>query len=181
MSQSLERTAGPIIMEMSNLSYAPQNIRAANSLSGDFGGSTEVRNGVIACIPIGKYDDSKYDRLPVRKDVRNLKKLSAFLRYKFIEIPKKQHWTKEDVEDFLINDVGGKLFHKKSGNPKYDCLIVCITGHGQRHSVVTSDGDLFARSDVHRCISLAYPQIREIPRIFHFSLLLDHRCTYRIG
>ena len=161
------RTPGPI--QLSNLFNAPRTIQTVNSLSGDFYGSPEVRNGVIACIPIGKYDDSNYHQLPVRRDVQNLKKLSTFLGYKFIEIPNKEYWTKENVKDFLINEVGGKLFHKKSGDPKYDCLVVCITGHGQRHSVVTSNGEAFDRSDIHRCISLAYPKIRDIPRIFIFD------------
>ena len=164
MAQRHEGTAANI-----ELSNAQEDCLTSYSLSRNFEDSVEVRDGVIACIPIGQYDDSNYRKLPVRRDVENIKKLSIFLSYKFIEIPDKEYWTKEDVTYFLVNDVGSKLFHKKSGNPKHDCLLVFVTGHGQRHSVVTSDGELFDRADIHRCISVEYPRIREIPRLFVFD------------
>ena len=130
---------------------------------------SDIRNALICCIAIGEYDAEEYMNLPVDRDVENLKKFSDFLGYQFMEKSRKRYWTKTDIRSFLVDEVGDNLFYKKSGNPKHDCLVVCVTGHGQSHSVVPSDGELMNRTDIHRCISLKYPRIREIPRIFIFD------------
>ena len=167
---------------MSELSDLPQTSRvtassnsqshSANVVTRDSldEGAMEVRNGVVACIAIGKYDHPNYVNLPVHRDVDNVREFSKELGYKFIETkrPNKLSWTKREIKEFMIQDVGGSFF-KKSGKPKYDCLLVFVTGHGERHAVVTSDGQVVDREKIHRYISLAHDQIREIPRIFIFD------------
>ena len=128
----------------------------------------EVRRGLIACIAIGNYDGSEYSNLPVDSDVANLKKLCNFLSYDFIERPNKVHWTEEDVKSFLMNDIGNNLF-AKNGKPEYDVLIICFSGHGLRDRVITSDGQSMDRTALHRMISINFPEIRDIPRIFVFD------------
>ena len=128
----------------------------------------ETRHGAIACIAIGKYDGSEYSDLPVTRDVENLREFSKFMGYDFIERLDKMHWTEEEVKSFLMNDIGNNLF-RQNGEIRYDVLMICISAHGLRERVVTSDGQLMDRAAIHRILSLHFPKIREIPRIFVFD------------
>ena len=124
--------------------------------------------GVIACISIGKYDKSENNDLSVRRDVENLRTFSRFMRYDFIERPNKLYWTEEDVESFLMNDIGNSLF-RQNGKPKCNVLMICICAHGLRDQIVTSDGHLMDKTAIPRMISVHSPRIRDIPRIFVFD------------
>ena len=142
--------------------------------------SLETRQGVVACIAIGEYDNSEYDELPVVRDVGNLRKFSNFMGYDFIERPNKLHWTEEEIKSFLMKDIGNNLFDQNA-NPKYDVLIICFSGHGVRDCVVTSDSRHMDRTVMHRMISLHFPKIRDVPRIFVFDACAGTRVCIAKG
>ena len=136
-----------------------------------------TRQGVIACIAVGEYEGSEYSDLPAIRDVENLREFSKFMGYDFIERPNKLYWTKEDITSFLMDDIGNNLF-RQNGRPKYDVIIVCFSGHGLRDRVVTSDCQTMDRSAIHRVISMQFPEIRDVPRIFVFDACAGPRhCT----
>ena len=56
-------------------------------------GAKEMRNGLIVCIPIGQYENTKgaeipgfFPNLPVERDAKNMKELANFLNYDFLTI-----------------------------------------------------------------------------------------------
>ena len=136
----------------------------------------QIKNGLIVSIGIGKYGPRCPEAnvsifcpdLLVEADVENLKKLSEFLHYDFLTAEDKLSWTKDEVMEFLVEDVGAHFFDEK-GYALYDGLIVAISSHGMHQSIISSDYQMISRTDIHRCISEKYPQIRKIPRIFLFD------------
>ena len=106
--------------------------------------------------------------LPVAADVENLRNFAEFLNYEFLTCEGKLSWTKGEVMRFLEKDVRPKLFDEYD-NARFDGLIVAVSSHGAGNNVISSDYKLINRTDIHRCISDKYPQIREIPRIFLFD------------
>merc|ERR1712113_1362229 len=97
-----------------------------------------------------------------------MKKLSAFLNYSFLPKEGKLKWTKSELMQYLMNNVADEMIGV-DGKLKYDGLIVCISCHGDTDCIVTSDGELISRTDVHRSVSVKHHQIREVPRIFLFD------------
>ena len=141
--------------------------------------SLQIKNGLVVSIAIGKYDDpprnaevqGQFANLPVESDVENLKKMARALNFEFLNVPKSfgnLSWTKEKIFKFLREDVAEACLDKK-GIPKFDGIIVGISGHGMRDGIISSKNEKINRTDIHRCISDNYPQIREIPRIFLFD------------
>ena len=136
----------------------------------------QIKNGMIVSIGIGEYGSRPHDseipgyltNLSVGADVENLRNLSGYLRYQFVTAEGKLSWTKDEVMDFLQEEIGAQFFDP-NGVAKHDGLIVSISSHGLQDCVISSDYELINRTDIHRCISEKYPQIREIPRIFMFD------------
>ena len=135
-----------------------------------------MKNGLIVCIGIGEYGPRPLDaeapgyftNLPVSADVDNMRDLALYLRYPFITVEGKLRWTKDEVLEFLEHQIGAHFFDEK-GVTKHDGLIVAISSHGIGNNMVSSDYELINRTDIHRCVSEKYPQIRVIPRIFLFD------------
>ena len=141
--------------------------------------SLQIKNGLIVSIAIGKYDDpprnaevqGQFANLPVGSDVENLKRMARALNFEFLNIPKSFgnfSWTKENIFKFLRDDVAEACFDQNN-TAKYDGIIVGISGHGLRDCIISSKYEKIHRTDIHRCISDNYPQLREIPRIFLFD------------
>ena len=140
-------------------------------------GAKEMKNGLIVSIPIGHYynagdgdipGDFPVPDLPVHIDAQNMKNLADDLNYNFLTIDGKLKWTENEIMDFMKNKVGEEFFDAE-GTPKYDGLIVSISGHGVRSHIVSSDGKVIDRTVIHRCVSNAFPKIRQFPRIFIFD------------
>ena len=142
----------------------------------------QIKNGLIVSIGIGEYGpkpqdaevEGKLKNLAVASDVENMRKLSEFLNYSFLTVENQLSWTKDEVMEYLEKDVGAKFFDD-SGNAKYDGLIVSVSSHGLHHCIISSDWKMIDRTDIHRCISEIYPQIRDIPRIFLFDACAGER------
>ena len=136
----------------------------------------QIQNGLIVSIAIGNYHLHPQDpeisghltNLPVGADVENLRKLSDFLNFSFLTVENKLSWTKNEVMNFVEKEVAAKFFDQR-GNARFDGLILAISSHGLHDSIITSDYKVIQRTDIHRCISERYPQIRVIPRIFLFD------------
>lgn len=131
----------------------------------------QIKNGLIVSIAIGKYEHKDWTNLPVERDVEHVKKLAKFLNFEFLNVPKSYgglSWTKKEIFRFLGEDVAQACFDEKE-QAKYDGIIVFISGHGMRHSIISSDLEVVDRTAIHRSISDKFPKIREIPRIFLFD------------
>jgi len=61
------------------------------------------------------------------------------------------------------------MMFDEDGTIKFDGLIVCVSCHGVKDSIITSDIKTIAKTVIHRTLSLKYPKLREIPRIFLFD------------
>ena len=131
----------------------------------------KIRNGLVASIAIGNYDNADYINLPVETDIENLKNFSKFLNYNFLpKSGKKLRWTQAEVMQFLENDVANEFTERDAdGNLKYDGLVVAVSGHGLQNRIVTSDMRTIEKTAMHRCISNKYSEIRHLPRIFLFD------------
>ena len=127
-----------------------------------------IRNGLVVGIAIGKYDSDSFMNLEVGKDLDNLTKFSDSMGYKFISNDGKTHWTKEEILSYLRDDVGAAFF-TNSGRPKYDGLLVCVSGHGVRGHVVTSELERVDKTEMYRCICEKYPKFVDTPRVFIFD------------
>lgn len=55
---------------------------------------------------------------------------------------------------------------KSKRHERYDGLIVCVSCHGLKNTIITSDFKEIEKDALHRLVSLAYPQIRDIIRVF---------------
>ena len=136
----------------------------------------KMKNGLIVSVAIGTFENHPENReipgflqdLSVDSDVENLRKLAEYLNYTFLLKEDKYSWTKDEVMSFLEEDVAEVLFDG-DGNIQFDGLIVSVSSHGQGNSIITSDYQRIKRTDIHRCLSEKYPQIREIPRIYLFD------------
>ena len=69
---------------------------------------------------------------------------------------------------FLRDDVGNTFFSPQ-GKAKYDGLLVCVSGHGIRGHVVTSNLEHVDKTRISRCIYDRFPKFIDIPRIFIFD------------
>ena len=137
-----------------------------------------ISNALAVIICIGDYDedqcnspdvkDSILRDLPIDKDIENLTKLFNELEYKIISKQKKTYWTQNDIMKLLTNEIPQELFDNDK-ELKYDGLIICVSCHGQKNSIVTSDFKLIDKTAFHRIISGNHAKIREIPRIFIFD------------
>eukprot|EP01083_Nonionella_stella_P069754 186152_1 len=140
-------------------------------------GNDVISNGLVVIMVIGEYDhnveDADFDgylqSLPIQNDTRHLTELFRLLNYKIIpQNMDKLHWTEDEVARFLITDIGNELFDDH-GELKYDGLVVCISAHGLKDNIITSDYRTIEKTVIHRIISMKYPKSREIPRIFLFD------------
>ena len=69
----------------------------------------------------------------------------------------------------MENDVVNALCVGDGATLNYDGLIVCISGHGIKEHIITSNYKAIEKTVIHRLISTNHPEIREIPRIFIFD------------
>ena len=88
--------------------------------------------------------------------------------YDFISNNRKTKWTKNEILSFLRDDVGNTFFSPQ-GKAKYDGLLVCVSGHGIRGHVVTSNLEHVDKTRISRCIYDRFPKFIDIPRIFIFD------------
>ena len=147
-----------------------------------------ISNGLAVIIAIGDYDnvntlnnkdinDGHLLNLPLQTDIDNLIELFTILNYKIVQHPSnynpsehknkpKTHWTEDEVIKFLQYDIIKEL---KQNHGIYDGLIVCVTCHGIKHHIITSDYRTIEKTVIHRIISVTYPKSRDLPRIFIFD------------
>ena len=142
-----------------------------------------VSNALVAMISIGDYSEGNkiptadkdfngiFPDLAVEKDTETLKEFCEYMNWTFMSNGEKDgkfktHWTENEVMSFLQEDVGDKMFNE---NSKFDGLIVCVSCHGIRDKIVTSDIKTIDKTAIHRVLSLKYPKKRRIPRIFIFD------------
>ena len=141
-----------------------------------------IRNALVAMISIGDYANGAnisrrdkdvqgmYQNLPVEKDAETLQNLCKYMNWTFISKREEvdTHWTEKEVMTFLQRDIGQVMFDN-DGESNFDGLIVCVSCHGMKDKIVTSDMKTIERTVIHRTLSLKYPQLRDIPRIFVFD------------
>ena len=134
----------------------------------------EIRNAVVVGIGIGQYqrpatsDVGTLGNLNVGKDLDSLESFCTFMGYEFMCSDRKTEWTKQEIFNYLQEDVGTAFFTAKR-RARYDGLLVCISGHGVQDHVVTSDLMYIEKTAICRCICEKYPEFIDIPRIFIFD------------
>eukprot|EP01083_Nonionella_stella_P066452 175010_1 len=140
--------------------------------------SNVISNGLVVIIVIGEYDkeavnadfDGYLESLPIGIDAQHLSQLFGLLNYKIIPNDcTKLRWKEAELVQYLRTEIGNELFDDASGELKYDGLIVCISAHGIKDNIITSDYRTIEKTVIHRIISIKYPKAREIPRIFLFD------------
>ena len=112
--------------------------------------------------------DCALKNLKVEKDAETLRDLCKFMNWTFTSKGNKVHWTEKEILAFMQMEIGEMLF-TAGGSMKYDGLIVCISCHGVKDRIITSDFKVMEKTAIHRMLSLKYPKLREIPRIFVFD------------
>ena len=139
-----------------------------------------ISNALVAMIAIGDYSDGIkisavdkdekgiFNNLEVDKDIKTIQDLSKFMGWTFTSKGGKVHWTAKEITSFCEMEIGEMLF-TANNKLKYDGLIVCVSCHGVKDNIVTSDIETIEKTAIHRMLSLKYPEIREIPRIFIFD------------
>ena len=176
-----ESECDPIVKKVSKEGSEMTNIKRVQSVSNTSLFKT-VTNPLVVIIGIAEYDVNgsrrddmlnfqHFENLPIDKDINNLKELFEFLNYTII--PKgdkiKLNWKENEIVE-LLKSVGDELLEIDDKNKlKYDGLIVCISCHGIRNHIITSDIKALDKTVIHRIISLHNPKIREIPRVFLFD------------
>ena len=147
---------------------------------------TRMSNGLIVNIVVGKYENganSNITPLYLKTDhvIRDLRRWANDIRYTYMPLQDKIYWTEQEISSFLRDDVGSE-FLDESGTPKYDGLIVCVTGYGTQRDILSSDHELMDKIAIHRIISNHYAQIRDFPRIFMFDTrVLPEDYTMTVG
>ena len=139
-----------------------------------------ITNALVVMISIGDYSDGRnispksrevkgyFSNLSVEKDTKTLKDLAKFMNWTFVSKDNKIKWTEKEIVSFLENEIGEMLF-TANGTLNFDGLIVCISCHGIKDKIVTSDLKTMDKTAIHRLISNKYPKLRQIPRIFLFD------------
>eukprot|EP01084_Bolivina_argentea_P154636 269524_1 len=126
-----------------------------------------IRNALVVIIAIGCYEPNNNSdlqniclkQLPLKNDIDNLNELfDDLLNYKVIPTEFKMSWTEHELITFLKEDVCQQLFDNNMDNElQYDGLIVCISCHGMKHTIITSDYKIIEKTVIHRIIS-KHPQ-----------------------
>eukprot|EP01084_Bolivina_argentea_P082653 149644_1 len=141
-----------------------------------------IKYAMVIIIGIGEYDNDmdpeKADKelantylsdLDIEKDVQNLTELfgNNVLNYRIYPNPK--DWKLSWTQDELIGLLKEKANELENNLNIYDGLIVCISSHGWKDHICSSDYQLIQKTAVHRIFSQNYPNSRTIPRIFCFD------------
>ena len=124
-------------------------------------------NALAVVICIAHYDDPTYNIVGIEKDYHNLRGLFQFLNFDMIPMNRNKpfYWTQEEVIHLLTRQIKEALFKGKD-DAQYDALIVCISSHGSKGSVITSDLKQIEKDVIHRAVSHYHPELRQIPRFF---------------
>ena len=134
-----------------------------------------IRNALAVIICIAEYDETgsipTNAAIGIKKDYENLKEFFQYLNYKVIpmwnEVTQTPfHWSSRRLIEFLRNGIGDALFNGFD-NIQYDGLIVCISCHGVKDMILTSDMGKIEKVVLHRIVSNYYRrEVLHIPRIF---------------
>lgn len=128
-----------------------------------------IRNALAVIICIADYDDHpQVTNLDgIRKDYQNLHKFFKKLDYTVIPKNRDQpcYWTEEQLVRLLFEEIPAALLNDQA-KIQYDALIVCVSSHGLKNAVITSDLRKIEKSLLHRAVSQFDDKVREIPRIF---------------
>eukprot|EP01084_Bolivina_argentea_P161968 281884_1 len=140
--------------------------------------SVYIENGLGVIITIAYYDNINIGNDDIHMDVPdldmlhhdydNLTKLFKMLNYAFIPNEEKLHWTEKEIMHFLQHDIGNELFDNNH-QLKYDGIILCVSSHGVKNNIITSDHKIIENVAIHRAISRLDSQLRDIPRICIFD------------
>ena len=129
-----------------------------------------VHNALAVIICIAEYKDNPQvaDLHGIKQDHANLYEFFEYLNFTVIPNKKKAPywWTEMEVLDLLRNDVGKALYCETHKRLLFDALIVCISCHGLKNAVITSDLRKIEKDVLHRAVSQYHPEVRNIPRIF---------------
>ena len=131
-----------------------------------------VSNALAVIICIAEYDDNPQvqNLQGIKKDYINLHEFFKYLNFTVIPVDRKSkngpyHWTEKELSDFLMVDVEKALLNG-TDTIHYDALIVCVSCHGLKNSMITSDLKKIEKAVIHRAVSRHGSKVRELPRIF---------------
>ena len=142
--------------------------------------SLSIRNALVVMISIGDYSEGNkilaqdkdvkgiFKDLAVEKDAETVRDLCKYMNWTFVSKDRKIHWTEQEIVSFLQTEIGEMMF-TANGSLNHDGLILCISCHGVTDKIVTSDIKTIEKTAIHRILSLKYPKLREIPRMFVFD------------
>ena len=131
-----------------------------------------ISNALAVIICIAEYDDNPQvqNLQGIKKDYINLHEFFKYLNFTVIPVDRKSkngpyHWTEKELSDLLMIDVEKALFNG-TDTIQYDALIVCVSCHGLKNSMITSDLKKIEKAVIHRAVSRHGSKVRELPRIF---------------
>ena len=101
-----------------------------------------VSNALAVIICIAEYDDNPQiqNLQGIKKDYINLHEFFKYLNFTVIPVDRKSkngpyHWTEKQLSDLLMVDVEKALFNG-TDVIQYDALIVCVSCHGLKNSMI---------------------------------------------
>ena len=126
-----------------------------------------ISNALAVIICIAEYDDNPQvqNLQGIKKDYINLHEFFKYLNFTVIPVDRKYHWTEKELSDLLMIDVEKALFNG-TDTIQYDALIVCVSCHGLKNSMISSDLKKIEKAVLHRQVSHHRSKVRELPRIF---------------
>eukprot|EP01084_Bolivina_argentea_P043520 80186_1 len=140
--------------------------------------TTYIENPMVISIGISSYNTTNKPKNPgidikckdikqISIDSLNIQKLCNKLNYELFPNTKskKLSWTKEEIK-LLFKRCGEKA---SSSDANYDCILCIISGYGYLNNIITSDYCLMNIDSIHRILSLNFPSLRSIPRMFVYD------------
>eukprot|EP01084_Bolivina_argentea_P157587 274593_1 len=107
-----------------------------------------ITNPLVVCIGISKYKKSIPDILDVKHDICQYSKtLLDYYNYKVISNKYNQFCSRNTIKKFL-NESSHKYPIHNNGKILFDGLIITISGHCNRYSLLCSDGEYIKFNDI---------------------------------
>eukprot|EP01084_Bolivina_argentea_P264870 448818_1 len=96
-------------------------------------------------------------------DYRNIHTFCQRFNYELYPSEPKVKWTKDEILTLL------KTCAEKANNANYDGILTFVSCNGYGKGIITSDYYLMDKIALHRLLSMNFPKLREIPRLFCYD------------
>eukprot|EP01084_Bolivina_argentea_P022352 41531_1 len=169
--------------------YNKRNKRLSLELEQQEKCTNYIKNPLVLCIGISSYEYVSNANLEteiycqnlcgIDRDYENIKTLCKLLNYDMYPKQEICEWTQSDIIKFIkemtelaatnIDTINEDVTNPNKKVNGYDGILCFFSGHGYKHSIVTSDCELIDKTAIHRLMTTNHPKLRDIPRVFVFD------------